>query len=554
MSVAVNLNTDWGELKVNTVSVAYGSENLSGLLYVPKSASAVNQVPSIVLAHGISSAKQSMSGIALELAKCGFVALALDLVGHGNSEGRLAEGSNDASLGVSAAVRFLKLQPYVNGSAIGLVGHSLGAGAIRAAAAIEEGVSACVFIGGGFGSMVDSPSYGVLNSTFPKNLLVVVGRFDVLFNLTQLIQEELPPVFDTSSDVVPSVIYGDFERQTARELIVPSTTHLFEPVDPFVVSETVEWMAGSLLNKSSVLISRIDVGFVYLYREAAILVGLFAFVGMILVLGLIVLERLKVRKIRAEPRFGVLEDWKVFVVWGFMGLALFLPMLFLGLLIPFPPVLFGGSIAWWLLTVGVACLFVLRFMAPRFSSVNLRLRSGFSGSFSLKGFAVALGLFCLMYVVASVLEEVFVIDLRIFVPIFNILWPSNRVSLFFVFIPFFFVYFFCEGLLLHELRNNGSGLNRGVGRFRSALKVVLIKVTPYAALILLQYVPWVLFGFPVFPSYVGFLVEFLWLLVPVFFISTFCSWWFYRITLSIGTGAIFNMLLFAWAAAVIFPF
>jgi hypothetical protein len=59
---------------------------------------------------------------------------------------------------------------------------------------------------------------------------------------------------------------------------------------------------------------------------------------------------------------------------------------------------------------------------------------------------------------------------------------------------------------------------------------------------------------PPLPGMVGFLMEFLWLFVPIFAISTACSWLFYRNTSSIGLDVIFNALIFAWVAAVVFPF
>jgi len=48
-------------------------------------------------------------------------------------------------------------------------------------------------------------------------------------------------------------------------------------------------------------------------------------------------------------------------------------------------------------------------------------------------------------------------------------------------------------------------------------------------------------------------MEFLWGVMALFIISTACSWWFHRRTSSVGMGAIFNALLFAWSAASIFP-
>lgn len=52
-------------------------KQISGLLYRPNKATIENPLPAIILAHGISSSKQTLSGIALELARDGFVTLAI---------------------------------------------------------------------------------------------------------------------------------------------------------------------------------------------------------------------------------------------------------------------------------------------------------------------------------------------------------------------------------------------------------------------------------------------------------------------------------------------
>jgi hypothetical protein len=49
-------------------------------------------------------------------------------------------------------------------------------------------------------------------------------------------------------------------------------------------------------------------------------------------------------------------------------------------------------------------------------------------------------------------------------------------------------------------------------------------------------------------------VEFLWLMTPIFAITTFCSIYLYRRTGSLTAGAVFNTLMLAWIAAVVFPF
>lgn len=550
--VAISLNDDFGRLEITKVFIPNGALELSGLLYRPGYVSDAAPAPRIVLAHGLSEAKQMMSGIALELARNGFVALAVDLLGHGNSGGKLSQGNEDHSLGVVTAVHYLQSLSYVD-HRIGLVGHSLGGGAIRAAVASCTNIYACVFIGSGLGSMVSEPEYGYLNTTFPKNLLIAVGKYDVLFNLTELETEQLLPVFGTSDAVIPNSVYGNFSLSIARKLVIPSTTHLFEPIDPLVVSEAVSWMTYSL--KSDVLAARVEIGSVYLLREFAIVTSLVAFVGIVLVLSLLLCEGLHVgvRRETTGEQYGALEGWKVFLAWGLLGLLLFLPMSLVGSQIPFPPMVFGGSIAWWMLATSLVGLLVLKFFAPRFSSVRLKIGSILSESFSRRGLITAFVLFGFMFAVVGALQILFVTDLRILVPIFNILWPPIRILMLLAFLPFFLAYFFVEGLFLHRLRkrNQRTGV---LFEIQDVLKVIMIKVGPFVALICLQYLPWVLLGFPLFPGMVGFLMEFLWLFVPIFAMSTACSWWFYRNTSSIGLGVIFNALIFAWVAAVVFPF
>jgi dienelactone hydrolase len=243
--VYVVLDSDFGGLEVKTVLIVDGGRELSGLLYRPVFASALSPVPGVVLAHGIGGCKEMMSGIGLELARHGFVALCLDLLGHGGSGGKVAEGADEPSFGVLSAVQYLRSQSFVNASAIGLVGHSLGGGAVRATFVEDSRILASVLVAGGVGNVSEGPAYGILTPSFPKNLLVIVGKYDVLFNLTQLEAEELPPVFGTQERVVPLVLYGSFSSQTARKLVVPATTHLFEPLDSGVVSEIVVWMERS---------------------------------------------------------------------------------------------------------------------------------------------------------------------------------------------------------------------------------------------------------------------------------------------------------------------
>ena len=142
------IDSDFGKIETTTVIIEDDNKELSGLLYKPKSATPQNPAPAVLVAHGISGSKEMMSSIGLELARKGFVTLCLDLLGHGKSQGSVEEGTVDRSFGVYSALQYLKSQPYVNSSSLGLVGHSLGAGAVRATVSREPQVGATILVAG----------------------------------------------------------------------------------------------------------------------------------------------------------------------------------------------------------------------------------------------------------------------------------------------------------------------------------------------------------------------------------------------------------------------
>lgn len=554
-STAILLNSDFGKLAVNTVVINDGDIELSGLLYRPAYASADNRVPAIVIAHGISESKDMMSSLGLELSRRGFVVLCLDLLGHGQSGGTVEDGINEPSFGVTAAVQYMKAQPFVNSSAIGLIGHSLGGGAIRAAAAKDSQIDAVVLIAGGLGDVANGPEYGVLNSTFPQNLLVVVGKYDVLFNLTELASKGLSSAFKPNQTVVPGVLYGSFQSQTARKLFTPSTTHLFEPFDSATITETIAWMQNAF-KTTQASETKLNANLIYVEREAAILAVVIGLFGIILLAFFPITRAIgsKPQKDVPAKRFLNLGDWRAYAVWDALNLALFLPMVFVGFVISFPPLIFGASVAWWMLAIGAIGLLILTKNIPKLFDSKIELKKTLKQTFDRKDWLAAIILFAILFAVASSLETIFSLDLRIIAPIFRAITSERRLGAFLAFLFFSLVYFIAEGLYLHEFTDQKQQKQGNWNDLRNCCKTVLIKIASFLAIICLQYLPKVFFNIWVLPGTVGFLVEFLWLIIPIFIIATACSWWFYKNTHRMGTGAVFNALLIAWIASVVFPF
>jgi len=556
VGIAATLNADFGSLDVKVISIPNQGQRMSGLLYRPHHATAENPLPAVVLAHGISNAKETVSGIALELARRGFVALAIDEVGHGNSEGRIGDSDNDPTLGTLVAVRYLESQSFVDASSIGLVGHSLGAGAILATAVAHGNITASVFIGGGVGGADTDPAYGKVNTTFPKNLLIAIGKYDVLFDIDQLRTGSLPRIFGTSQEIIVGSLYGDFSSQTARKLVTPATTHLFEPLDPAIVSEIVSWMDNAFNSGSSNQNRLPERNLIYLYREGAIFASVIAFVGFVFPIPLAILDlpHFAAHKKESKTKYRVLDEGKALVIWGLLGVVLYLPMLVAGSFVPIPPLVFGSSIAWWLLAVAFFGSLSILFLAPKFSTIKVDLKSVVSEAFDRHGVMISVGMFAFLYLIANLVELLFVVNLRIVVPLFSDLMPITRVLMFIMFLPFFLVYFFVEGLYLHELHACSVQKPGFRSEALAMSRVIGIKIIPYVAFLCVQYIPMLVLGVQPFPGFLGFLVEFHWALVPLFVISTACSWWFYRNTSTIGMGVTFNSLLFSWIAATLFPF
>ena len=551
--IAVIINSDFGKLEVKSIHIEDADKQLTGIMYIPSEASTENPSPAIILAHGISESKEVMTNLGLEIARKSFVVLCLDLIGHGNSGGTVSEGTNETDFGVSAATRYLQTQPYVNSSAIGLVGHSLGGGAVRAEAAKNKNILSTVLVAGGLGLETQNPNYAALNATFPKNLLVIVGKYDVLFNITDLETKELPTAFNTSGTIMPDITYGNFQQYTARKLIVPSTTHIFEPVDPKTVMETVNWLENSL-RTNHIPQAESKINLLYPQRETVLLIALIGLIGITLTSYYPITKAFS----RKNKDISCTDNkpnaqWRTLAVWAILNLILFFPLISIGFVISFPPLIFGSSMAWWLIVTGLIGILLFAKNKPKLWKTKPELKKTILQNFSRNDIVIAIFLFAIIFTISSLLQGLYTINLRILAPIFQQLTQPRRILAFAAFMPFFLIYFIAEGLYLHIPQLVKPDLKRKAKAGEWA-KVVFAKISPFVILIAIQYLPQLFLNIQVLPSFVGFIAEFLWLIVPVFIITTTFSWWLYNQTGTIGTAAVLNGLVFAWIASVTFPF
>lgn len=141
-------NTSFFSVKVERISFETEKGTLSGLLYMPKGASADDPRPTIVTTHGYLNSAEMQDAPAIEMSKRGFVVLALDMYDHGHSMTKI-DTDNAAAFfsfwptSLNDAVQYMYDQPYVKkddmgNGVIAVSGHSMGGFSTTMAMVMDE--------------------------------------------------------------------------------------------------------------------------------------------------------------------------------------------------------------------------------------------------------------------------------------------------------------------------------------------------------------------------------------------------------------------------------
>jgi len=494
------LNNDYGSLNVSTVSIPYGSSRLTGNLYRPIDASEDNKLPTVICAHGVSNSKFTMSGIALEVARRGFITLALDLNGHGNSE---SVSNDDSTLGITAGIAYLSSLSYADTSTLGVIGHSMGAGAARATAISHGNITATVLIGGATSDLSSD-----FNSTFPKNLLIAVGEYDEFYSDVNLLTTELAEIFGTISPIIPNhAYYGSFapESQDARRLVISETIHILEPIDPLIVSESVDWIQNALKPLEEVddyyLPSN---NLIYAFRDMSSLLALISIIGLIFPLIFLIydLPSFSQEKETHENRLDPLPMWKTSLTWGILLILLYFPLSVIGMMIPIPPMRFASSIALWLLCVSVILVAAINFL-PRYYGLSLVINKDklllVREWFPIKGGLLAVAGFISLYCIMFLFYVLLTIQFGFVLAIFSNILVFERIISFVIVLPVFMVYFIIDGLFFHAARNQIDSNSDLQEKLISLGKFLLAKSWPFLIFTPI-YVLRVLFGVNLLPG------------------------------------------------------
>lgn len=239
--------TSAGTVQVRETSfVGSNGQVFSGRLYIPANATAETPAPGILAVHGYINSKEMQLANGIELSRRGYVVLALDQSGHGDSDGPAFSGA----FGGPAGLAYLRSLDIVDVDNIGLVGHSLGGSTImNAAAAFPDGYKSMVLLDSATGFFGPEGT-----GDFPRNTLVVFAQWEEFSasmwaspttgGLTD--SEKLKAFFGTDETVKVGEIYGSIDDGTARELARPATNHPGATHNLEATQDVIDWFAKTL--------------------------------------------------------------------------------------------------------------------------------------------------------------------------------------------------------------------------------------------------------------------------------------------------------------------
>ena len=250
--------TGWGNVDIDriTISGQDGAE-FSGLVYRPANATDDTPAPAIIMFHGNAGNARNHESWAMEFARRGFVAIAPDLYGSGDSQGYFSGPTSErpnSAFTKEALIeeadlfyQYLLSLPYVDTENVICSGHSMGG---HPTSALGSKYGAKLIIAASSGKFI-TEDYEQYDDwvNYDGNMVVLIGdvelgdteeaRYEqVQKNALNLLQKH--EGYENATEVEPNKTYGSFEDGTGFAYVVESQ-RIHEAA--FVDTETV----GNLL-------------------------------------------------------------------------------------------------------------------------------------------------------------------------------------------------------------------------------------------------------------------------------------------------------------------
>jgi pimeloyl-ACP methyl ester carboxylesterase len=527
-----------------------GGLQMSGLLYLPSDATAESLAPAVLAIHGYINSRETQSPYAIELARRGFVVLAIDQTGHGYSDPPAFANGFGGPDGLS----FLRTLPMVDKERIVLEGHSMGGWASLIAAGVMRDSYRAIAVSGSSTGTFGAPDG---DASFPRNLGLVYARHDEFSNLmwgvpiaTDIVQTaKLKKLFGTDQMVEPGRLYGSIAAGTARKLYMPDQIHPANHITSSGIGDVLDWIQQVVPAPHALPAS----DQIWQWKELGTALGLFGAILMLFAIGGLLLDApffQDLREAPAEPRganglvFAIsvavtvlLPAWTYFPVQE-QAAKLIKPSAAL------PQNITSGLMAWALVTGLVSLLLFAswHFTAGRRGGATavhygLVARGRETAPLIAKSFALAAITVACVYVSLLICDVLFTTDFRLWVvaakPMSALQW---RITLSYV-VPFT-AYFLVLGIVLRAPGRQPTPTHR-------MLRDGCLTVGGIVLLLVVQYAPLLSGGTLAFAEQHLLSIVAFQLVVVLPLVGLLSSYFFHRTGL-VYPGAFVNGLFVTW--------
>ena len=345
--VLSGLNSSWGKIKVSNVYFPDQQGNLlHGVLYKPKEVNFANPAPAVVTVHGGNGYMGMMSNVTLELARRGYVVLAVDCNGSGWSDytatdvstkmvdanGNPLQGlENDG--GVSRALAYLQNCNFVENNNIVLIGHSQGGTfSFNTAFAHQDEVKgAMVIASGGFAMRLSSLKPEDLHF----NMSYIVSGYDEWISAimgvdktSELLGKEfMINAVGSDGPVVANQIYGSFDENNARVVYLTDTSHSGNLINRDAIGKMLQFADLSVGQVNDLPYSNQ----IFWLKEIVSIIGVIGFELFLVALALCLSSTkyfAKITSAEARPVIGVSKASKILalIVAGILPITIYYPI------------------------------------------------------------------------------------------------------------------------------------------------------------------------------------------------------------------------------------
>ena len=321
LAIARNVETDGGNTAVKRLAIQTNDNALlSAKIFQPKTATAENPAPAVILIPGGNANLEYMSATSIELARRGYVALSIDPYTIGRSD--VIQPTTD--LGGLAALNYIKSLNFVDQEAIGMIGWSAGVGRANGAAILPDGTPNGVKVTFGFGAGSPGDPELAINQGF------FIGQVETTYGQGRLKQKDINTAEAFTKPMNTDYVefatwYGDLAANKGRILYTGLTGHTMGLISKSGISAACSFF-NDALKPAPIAVD----GFTYGWKEVFTAVAIIALFASMILAGLIMLETAPFASLKRE-NVPQLAAKPTPVMWIMLGAS----------------ILFGALIAKW---------------------------------------------------------------------------------------------------------------------------------------------------------------------------------------------------------------